>query len=346
MSRRRPAAVSGASAPPRGEFAWIARLAEILGEPARSAIGDDAAIVEGQDSPWAWTTDTLVEDVHFRFDWLDPEAVGRRALVASLSDLAAAGARPAGALVAVAGPAATVTRRIEGLYAGLRDAGRGAECPILGGDLSRAEGPLHVTVTALGPVVGGPPLSRGGARAGDEIGLTGALGAPAAALALLAAASPEALPDVRAHPAYERLAAPAARNGEIAWLRERVGIHAAIDLSDGLSGDALHLTERSGVAIVLEPGRIPIHPGAVEAARTLGTATLEWALHGGEEFELLVAAPPGALEEHAARFQARFGIALTVIGAVRAGDGVWTRSEGGERRLVPRSWDHFAADSP
>lgn len=329
--------------PPRGEFAWIAQLVEILGDRSRGTIGDDTATIEADGASWAWTVDALVEGVHFRFDWLEPEDVGRRALVSSLSDLAAAGAEPVGALVVAAGRPATIAERIERIYRGIRAAGDEAECPVLGGDLARADGPLHVTVTALGRVRGGAPLARSGVRAGDEIWVTGSLGGPAAAIALLAAAADgRALAAARAHPAYERLAAPRARLAEIRWLRARATVHAAIDVSDGLSGDAGHLAERSGVRIILEPDHLPIHPGAVLAARSLGADAREWALHGGEEFELLLAAPAGALEPHAERFQATFGILLTRIGAAHLGAGLFERSGGAEQPLLPRSWDHFA----
>lgn len=337
--------MSGGAARPRGEFAWIARLAEILGEPSRTSIGDDAAIVEADGSAWAWTIDALVEGVHFRFDWLDAEAIGRRALVASLSDLAAAGAEPAGALVVAAGPAETIAARIEDVYSGLRAAADEAGCPVLGGDLSRAQGPLHLTVTALGRLVGGASLRRTGVRPGDELWLTGALGAPAAAIEMLsAAADPAALAAVRRHAAYETFASPRARVAEVRWLREHAELHAAIDVSDGLSGDARHLAERSGVRIALQAERVPLHAGAGAAARELGVDPARWLLHGGEEFELLVAAAPDAIEPHAERFAAMFGIPLTRIGEARVGSGVWLRREGGEEPLAPASWDHFARD--
>ncbi len=335
-----------------GEFAWIARLASILGGAAQASIGDDTATIDTDGGAWSWTVDTLVENVHFRFDWLDPEDVGRRALVASLSDLAAADAGPAGALVTAAGPSAVIAERLEGVYRGLRAVADETGCPVLGGDLSRAEGPLHLTVTALGRSRGDRPLGRSGARPGDEIWVTGALGAPAAALALLGdAGSPAVLSAARAHPAFERLARPRARLAEVRWLRARAPLHAAIDVSDGVSGDAGHLAERSRVAIVLEPGRVPVHPAAAEAARALAgpasgagdAAAAAWALHGGEEFELLLAAPPGALAPLADDFRASFDLGLTRIGAARAGSGVFARADGAETPLAPRSWDHFAA---
>jgi len=327
--------------PPVGEFEWIARLVEILGGTAapagRPEIGDDVARIAGPDgTQWAWTVDTLVEDVHFRFDWLDPAPVGHRALTASLSDLAAGGAGPVGALVVLAGPPATIAERAEGIYRGIGDLARKSGCPILGGDLSRAAGPLHVTATALGRAPQGV-LTRSGAEPGDAVWVTGRLGAPAAAIELLAA-DPAA---GRAHAAYGRLAWPEARLDEIAWLRQRAPIHAVIDLSDGLSGDARHVAERSAVRLVLEADRVPIHPAALDAAGPDPARARAWALHGGEEFELLLCAPAGALAPLVEEFTARFDLPLTRIGTVAEGAGVAARGADGETPLEPRSWDHF-----
>lgn len=327
--------------PGGGEFARIDRLVEILGTAARPtpgglSIGDDAATLEAGEAAVGWTVDTLVEGVHFRFDWLDPEAVGWRALAASLSDLAAIGARPLGALVAVAGPIETLDTRLEGIYEGVARLARRASCAILGGDLSRAPGPLHLTLTALGSVMDGGPLRRDGARPGDEVWLTGTLGAPAAVVALL----DRGIAGARDHPAYPRFATPDPRSAEIAWLLERVPIHAAIDLSDGLSGDAAHVARRSGVEIAIESARVPVHPGAA-AATADGDDLRRWALHGGEEFELLFTAPAGAVAPHVAAFEAGFGVRLSRIGAVREGAGVVERNADGERPLPAHSWDHF-----
>lgn len=335
----------------RGEFAWIDRLGEILAESAAPAagigIGDDAAVIEGPGGePWAWTVDVLVEDRHFRLDWFEPRNVGRRALVASLGDLAAMGAEPAGALVTMAGPAATFERAAEGIYRGLADAARESGCPILGGDLARADGPLHLDVTMIGPVVAGPPLTRSGARPGDEVWITGRLGGPAAAIAALrdAASDRERLEGIRETDAFRRLVGVDARIAEARWLRDRVELHAGIDVSDGVSGDAGHVAERSGVRIVLEAGAIPVHPGAAGTAAALDVDPLRWALHGGEEWELLLVAASGALGPLAEPFETAFGLPLTRIGEVVEGEGVTVRGDGEERELESESWDHFRDD--
>lgn len=333
---------------PRGEFAWIDRLVELLAEGG-SGIGDDvAAVTDAGDGSLAWTIDTLVEGVHFRFDWMEPEAVGHRALAASLSDLAAATAEPIGALVTAAGPAAVLEDRLEGVYGGLGELARASGCMVMGGDLSRAEGPLHLTVTALGRCFGGTPPGRSGARPGDDVWVTGRLGAPAAAMALLRAAGddPAGLATARAHPATARLARPEPRVAEARWLAARAELHATIDISDGLSGDAAHVADRSGARIAIEPALLPVHPAAVDAAAHAGGDALDWALHGGEEFELLVCAAAGALAPHADAFAGRFGIPLTRIGAVEPGSGVVRREDGRDSPLDVAAWDHFRVAPP
>lgn len=340
---------------PRGEFEWIDRLVDLLGstgprlDDGERAIGDDVAVLRGPGGEtWAWTVDGLVEGVHFRFDWLEPEAVGHRALVASLSDLAAANAEPIGALVTVAGTAEAFEARLEGIYRGFGELARRAGCPVLGGDLSRSDGPLHLTVTALGRCPRGEPPGRGGAKPGDEVWVTGRLGAPAAAVELLAAAGddPPRLTAARAHPATARLARPEPRLAEIAWLAERAVLHALIDVSDGISSDLVHVADRSRVRIAIETARLPVHPAALDVAdRLRGDAGL-WALHGGEEFELLVCAPAGSIEPLAEAFEMRFRLPLTRIGAVEAGSGVIRRGAGTDAVLEPGGWDHFRVARP
>ncbi len=329
--------------PRAGEFERIARLVQILGgagSVSGSAIGDDAAVVPGTDGRWVWTLDAHIEGVHFRFDWLDPEEVGHRALAAAVSDLAAMAAAPVGALVSAA-VASGEAERLEGIYAGMAALGRDIGCPVLGGDLARAEGPLHLVTTVLGRCTSGPPLPRSGARSGDELWLTGELGGPTAALAWL---SRGASPLARDDPARRRLAHPLPRVAEASWLRSRAPLSAAIDLSDGLSGDAAQVARRSGVRLRLRPEAIPIHPGARRLAEALGEDPVEWALHGGEEFELLLCAGPGSLDRVAGSFVERFGLPLTRIGEVVEGEGVWVVDGRGEiSRLESRSWDHFAA---
>lgn len=321
-----------------GEFDWIERIVNCLG-PSGSGIGDDAAVLTGPGGEtWVWTIDTLIERVHFRFDWLEPEAVGHRGLVASLSDLAAMGAEPVAALSALAAPPDWLADRVERLYAGLAATARHAGCPVVGGDLSRAA-EVQLTVTALGRCEG-RALTRGDAQPGDEVWVTGLLGGPAAALALLAREGPK--PDVLAHAAYDRLARPAARIDEVRWLQPRAQLGAAIDISDGLSGDAGHVADASGVAITIDVERLPVDAAAGDVGRRLNSDPIEWALHGGEEFEILLTARPGSIAPLVDEFEATFGISLTEIGTAVEGAGVQRVENEVAEPLDPKSWDHFA----
>jgi thiamine-monophosphate kinase len=165
--------------------------------------------------------------------------------------------------------------------------------------------------------------------------VTGELGAPAAAIAcLLRGEEP-------GRAARERLAAPAPRTREALWLAEHGLATAMIDLSDGLAGDAAHLSAASGVAVLLSPGVVPIHPAAHRAAAD-GAEALRLALGGGEDYELCFTSPLGATQPHAAAFEAAFGVRLTSVGRIGGGDGVWFVDAEG-RRSAPgvHGWRHF-----
>ena len=294
--------------------------------------GDDCAVLDA--GPLAFTCDASVEDVHFRRDWLAPEEVGWRAGAASLSDLAAVAARPLALLVSLAvceedaasGWAAAVARGLDGVA---REAG----AAVVGGDLTRSPGPAFVDVVAVGRV--DSPVLRDGARPGDELWVTGALGAAGAAVRLLAAGRP--LPGAL----REAFARPTPRWREAAWLHERVPLHALIDLSDGVLGDAGHLAAASGARLELDLWRLPLAPALLAVVED-GGERLALAQGAGEDYELLLAVPAGAVAPLAAPFQERFGIALTRVGLVVEGEGVWTRAEeGGEPAPAGGGFDHF-----
>ncbi len=304
---------------PGAEFDAVRSMLERWGPRARG-IGDDAAILDVPTGErLVVSTDATVEGIHFRRDWLTPEEIGWRATAAALSDLAAMGAAPLGVLITL-----TVPRDWRVALAGIAD-GIGAICersaaPIVGGDLTEGDR-LALAVTVLGHARA--PLTRAGARVGDTLYLTGALGGPGAALASWRrgdAPSPE-------H--RERFARPQPRLAAGRWCAD-AGARAAIDLSDGLAGDVAHLAAASGVRCVVDLGALPLVPGA----------TAEAALASGEEYELLVAAP--AID--VTRFATEVGGRLTAIGRVEAGgagDAVAFVRDG-VAVTPPASHDHFA----
>ena len=263
--------------------------------PQAIGIGDDAAVLEIPDGErLVASTDATVENVHFRRGWLSAEEIGGRAAAAALSDLAAMAATPRGLLLALGVPDGW-REELDAIARGVGRVSAAAGCPIIGGNITRAS-ELLVTVTVLGSA--GHPLRRAGARPGDIIFVTGELGGPGAALAAwVSGAQPE--------PAHrDRFAHPVPRIQEARWLAER-GATAAIDISDGLVRDAAHVARASGVSISIDAARVPT---------TAGTTT-DLAVASGEEYELLVAMPPGANVDIDA-FRQLFRTSLTSIGRV------------------------------
>lgn len=277
-------------------------------------------------------TDVSVEDVHFRRAWLRWEAVGYRSTAAALSDLAAMGAEALGVLVTLALPPELETSVYESIGSGVGECLRAADAALLGGDLAQSPGPVMIDVVAIGSAE--RPVSRGGARPGDELWLTGSLGAAATAVADWQAALE---PDPRSRRAFER---PAARLQEARWLVAELGVTAMIDISDGLAGDAAHVAAASGVALDIDTTAIPLaEPLAHYANRDLA---LNRALGGGEDYELLLSVPAGKGEDRAREFENRFGLPITRIGRVLDGEGVrWLGEDGSPKQIDADGFDHF-----
>ncbi|MBX6332303.1 MAG: thiamine-phosphate kinase [Gemmatimonadaceae bacterium] len=302
---------------PGGEFDIIRALVARWGATA-AGIGDDAAILDVPPGErLVVSVDSSVEEVHFRRAWLTPWEIGWRATAAALSDLGAAGATPMGVLVSLSLSPAWLPH-VAALGDGIAAAVRGAGTVIVGGDTTRGDG-LCIALTVLGRAAA--PLRRSGARPGDTIYVTGRLGGPLLALRAL-----EAGRDPSPHP-RERFAHPIPRIREGEWLA-RHGVHAAIDISDGLVGDAAHIAAASGVRLSIDLDALPT---------VSGISPMDAAV-SGEEYELLVTAP--ALD--AARFERELGVPLTAIGRVESGaPGVHALLRG-ERVALGGGFSHFS----
>ena len=276
------------------EFDMIRRLLAEWGSRAHG-IGDDAAILDiPSGERLVVSMDASVERVHFRREWLSAEEIGARAAAAALSDLAAMAAMPSGLLLALALPERW-RGDVAALARGVGAVATAAQCPIVGGNITASDA-LSLTITVLGHSA--RPLRRSGAELGDIIFVTGLLGGPGAALRALLRG------DIPAAEQRMRFAMPQPRLREARWLADH-GAHAAIDISDGLLGDAGHLARASGVSLELDADALPCMPAvsAMEAATS------------GEEYELLVAMPPG-VQLDARAFEGMFGVRLTQIGVV------------------------------
>ncbi len=307
---------------PGAEFDAVRRMLTTWGPLARG-IGDDAAVIDvPMGSRLLVSTDSCIEGVHFRRPWLTSEEIGWRATVAALSDLAAMGGDVIGILLALTLPRSW-HGDLEAIATGVGGACERYGAMIAGGDVTDGDH-LALNITALGHAAS--PLSRRGARPGDTLYVTGQLGGPGSALTAWE----------RGHApkpaARQRFARPEARLAAGRWLAAQ-GVHAAIDLSDGLAGDLAHLAAASGVRCVLELGAVPCQSG-------VGPRD---AVASGEEYELLVAAP--TLDCPAFRL-AQGGLTLTAVGRVEdaraGGGGQVVVEEGGQPIARPRSHDHFA----
>ncbi len=341
-----------------GERALLAHLRGRIpaGEGVEVGLGDDAAAVR-TGALTLVTTDALVEGVHFVRDWTPPRLLGRKALSVNLSDVAAMAGVPRYATVSLCVPRELPAGFVDGLYDGLLERCAQTGVALVGGNLSSIDGPLVIDVTLLGH--GDQVLRRSGARPGDRIVLTGALGAAAAGVRLLrqgarldedgglddlglwtASSTPAVTRCLRAHLDPDPPLAFGRSLAEADWA------HAAMDVSDGLSGDLLAMCVESGLGARLDAAAVPIDAAAALLERARGDDAFHLALHGGEDYQLLLAVAPERLDELRERGLV-WNLALADVGEFVAGPAqVVLHGPKGEAPLEPASHEHFRAPAP
>ena len=306
-----------------GELDLIASFEELLGPGGRRVLrgpGDDASVVQARGFAVS-SIDTVTEGTHFTLDTHSPADVGHKALATALSDLAAMGAEPGEAHVALTLPQGFDADAARALVGGMAELAQRLGVSIVGGDVVTGTC-LTVTVSVTGWVDdAGLVIGRDGARPGHDVWVTGSLGGSAAGLLVLEGAVqvPDASDLVARHRRPEpQLAAGAAF--------ARAGASAMIDLSDGLAADARHVAERSGCKLVIELDHVPFAPGVEAVAAATGRDALELAAGGGDDYELLFTAPADRAGDIEA---AAGGAQLTRLGRAEAGAGVVLRTEAG-----------------
>jgi thiamine-monophosphate kinase len=301
-------------------------------------IGDDAAVVELEHDRYLLATvDMLVEEVHFRPDWITGFDLGRRVLAVNLSDIAAMGGRPTFALASIAISPETPLRFVEDIYRGMRHQANLFGVGIIGGNTARTHGPITLDITLLGEVPKPDVLLRQGAIVGDVLAVTGFLG-HAAASRLWA----EEAIDLHEHDDLKvgQCLVPEPRLDAGQALAAGHLAHAMMDISDGLGSDIHRLADSSRVGSVIYEENLPISLATRRIADRLGQHPRDLALYGGEDYELLVALPEESLDRAK---EALGSLPLHEVGTVLPRDqGVLLETTGGKREpLSPRGWQHF-----
>ena len=316
------------------EKSLIAKIRGLAGRAARPrglvfGIGDDCAILRiPRGHAGLATSDFSLEGIHFRREWHPPDVVGHRCLVRGLSDIAAMGGEPIAAFLSLALPRKLPQRWVDEFLAGFFKLANRFNVPLAGGDTAQSPGGILAHIVVVGSVPKGQAILRHGARPGHLIYVSGTLGGAAATLDIL-----------RRHPQRKLRPAdfpthfypmPRVALGRV--LRQKRLASAMIDVSDGLSTDLAHICEESGVGAEISAAAVPC--GVDGDGRDID---LQFALHGGDDYELLFTAAPG--KHVPARIA---GVAITQIGRMTRGRSRLLDQNGARRKFLPHGWQHFA----
>jgi thiamine-monophosphate kinase len=315
---------------PRSERGLIARIRARAPSSRNlvTGLGDDCAVLRVPPAHEVLvTTDFSLEGVHFRRDWHSPEVIGHRCLTRGLSDIAAMGGTPLAVFLSLALPSKLPQRWVDRFFDGLLALARSAEVPLAGGDTAQSPGGVLADIVVLGSVPRGTAVPRSGARPGDLLYVTGELGAGAAALDQMFLTRRK----VRESD-YPRHFHPTPRLAIGEYLRKHHLATSMIDLSDGLSTDLSHLCEESRVGAEVHAELVP----RAHIGKSKKLVELRFAMHGGDDYELLFTARPGN------KLPTRIaGIPVTRIGEITQGTGMRLVEDGHASGLRPQGWEHF-----
>jgi len=323
-----------------GEFELIDKLKHVLPKPSHRilvGIGDDTAVTLPPKERLLWTVDCLVENIHFDFSYATAEEVGWKALAVNVSDILAMGGKPLFALISLVIPERITEKKLLSIYRGIRECAKWAQVDVIGGNVSRSIDDFVIDITLIGESL--KPLLRSGAGEGECVAITGSTGPSAAGFQALKRWGKRAR---KKYPlCVEHHLKPMPRL-EFAQLLASKGVTSLIDISDGLSSELTHLAKESKVGIEIEEKLLPIESEVNAIAAVLNLNPIDWVLHGGEEYELLMTFPFSKFSILSSLALER-GVPLTMIGhTVASPKQVRIRSRSGNLKVLkPKGWTHF-----
>lgn len=311
-----------------GEFGFIKSLKNIL-----SGIGDDCAVLPYKDDDVLLvTTDALVENIHFLLDKVSPYDLGYKAMAVNLSDIAAMGGSPMAAVISLSMPSSTPLLWLQEFYQGLQGICKIYDITIVGGDTTGSPGPLYINVTLLGTMPKGFVKKRSTAKVGDVVCTTDFCGDSGAGLKAL-------IEDIRS-PLVAKHYRPRPHLAEGAFLSRLSGVHAMMDLSDGIASDSMRIAEESLCEIQIDSSSLPLSPEFLEITAKHHWDRTDLALTGGEDYCLLVTIDPHTFEEINKSFRKAFNRSLYPIGRVVSAGEAKVSYTGGPMNM--RGFTHFA----
>jgi thiamine-monophosphate kinase len=322
-----------------GEFDLIKRISTGListGRPVIVGIGDHSAVLQPQAGTLQLvTTDMLVENVHFRLDIAQPFQIGWKSLAVNVSDIAAMGGEPTYAFISIGLPRETTVEFVDELYSGMTKIAEIHPVDIVGGDTVSSPD-LVINIALLGEVEAENLVLRSGAKAGDALVVTGDLGGSEAGLAILKHGLPVEGTGKHLMPA------PRAREGRL--LAKSGHVTSMIDISDGLASEVHHICEASGTGARLYMRNIPISHNVRRVSEHIGKEPYDFALYGGEDYELLFTCQPDKVSLLAEDILKDYGTPLTIVGQIMEMSHCITIEDTSGRivPLEPRGYDHFA----
>lgn len=317
-----------------GEFGFIERVRAITGSAPHvlEGIGDDCAVIQSGNRVLLMTADLSIQDVHFRLDRSSPGDIGWKAATSSLSDIAAMGGIPQTVIVSVAAPKDFEAETLESIMQGIVSASQAEGAVVVGGDTTRSTTGLLLDVTLIGEAPEGRYLTRAGAKTGDHLVVTGY---PARSACGLHAQE-------NGHEEFALIAShqrPSARCSAGRWLNNQPGVHALIDLSDGLLQDVGHISAKSGTGLSITSAALPIDPETQHYCQRNDLDPIDMTLTGGESYELAFAVAPDAVKSVLAGLSAVSECEVTDIG-------IFTKTHGSllvdDTERQPAGFDHFA----